>query len=144
MRDAETAHRRTTVDIAAELERLSRLHDSGALSDEEFARAKDAALGRAGPRSDAAPTDRDGGSLGPGGRGVCVRGVPRPASSSPHRKARPRARRRGVGGRDVRPGGGPRESGGKKEEEGRAAGALSSKKGRAWMERAPSCVSHVL
>jgi len=64
MRDAETVPRGTTVDIAAELERLSRLHDSGALSDEEFARAKDAALGRAGARSDAAPTDRDGGSLG--------------------------------------------------------------------------------
>ncbi len=32
--------------------------------DDEFARAKDAALGRGGARSDAAPTDRDGGSLG--------------------------------------------------------------------------------
>ena len=64
MRDAETAPRGTTVDIAAELERLSRLHDSGALSDEEFARAKDAALGRSGARSEAAPADRDSGSLG--------------------------------------------------------------------------------
>ena len=59
MRDAETASRGTTVDIAAELERLARLHDSGALSDEEFARAKDAALGRGGARSDAVPADRE-------------------------------------------------------------------------------------
>jgi len=64
MRDAETAPRGTTVDIAAELERLSRLHDSGALSDDEFARAKDSALGRGGARSDAAPIDRESGSLG--------------------------------------------------------------------------------
>jgi len=64
MGDAEAAPRGTTVDIAAELERLARLHDSGALSDEEFARAKDAALGRGGARSDAAPADRDSESLG--------------------------------------------------------------------------------
>src|SRR2546427_10424362 len=64
MRDAEAAPRGTTIDIAAELERLARLHDSGALSDEEFARAKDAALARGGARSDAAPADADSGALG--------------------------------------------------------------------------------
>jgi len=64
MGDPETAPRGTTVDLAAELERLARLHDSGALSDDEFARAKDAALGHGGARSDAAPADRESGSLG--------------------------------------------------------------------------------
>jgi hypothetical protein len=32
--------------VIDELEKLARLHESGALSDEEFARAKDAALRR--------------------------------------------------------------------------------------------------
>jgi hypothetical protein len=46
---------------AEELEKLARLHESGALTDQEFARAKDAALDRKG---DGAVADREGGSLG--------------------------------------------------------------------------------
>ena len=48
--------------LAQELEKLARLHESGALTDEEFARAKDAALKQKG---DTSGTDnRDGASLG--------------------------------------------------------------------------------
>ena len=48
--------------VAQELEKLARLHESGALTDEEFARAKDAALNR---RDDGTAADnREGGSLG--------------------------------------------------------------------------------
>jgi putative oligomerization/nucleic acid binding protein len=48
--------------VAQELEKLARLHESGALTDEEFARAKDAALKQddAGAIADR----RDGASLG--------------------------------------------------------------------------------
>jgi Short C-terminal domain len=47
--------------VAQELEKLARLHESGALTDEEFARAKDAALNR---KDDGAVADREGRSLG--------------------------------------------------------------------------------
>ena len=47
--------------VAQELEKLARLHESGALTDEEFARAKDAALNR---KDDATVADREGASLG--------------------------------------------------------------------------------
>ena len=47
--------------VAQELEKLARLHESGALTDEEFARAKDAALNR---KDDGAVADREGASLG--------------------------------------------------------------------------------
>ncbi len=43
-------------DIAEELEKLARLHKSGSLTDEEFARAKDAAL-RARPDRPELPAD---------------------------------------------------------------------------------------
>ena len=48
--------------LAQELEKLARLHESGALTDEEFARAKDAALNQKSDRTVA--DNRDGGSLG--------------------------------------------------------------------------------
>jgi hypothetical protein len=47
--------------VAQELEKLARLHESGALTDEEFARAKDAALNR---KDDRAVADREDTSLG--------------------------------------------------------------------------------
>jgi hypothetical protein len=48
--------------LARELEKLARLHESGALTDEEFARAKDAALNQ---KDDGALADgREGTSLG--------------------------------------------------------------------------------
>ena len=48
--------------VAQELEKLARLHESGALTDEEFARAKDAALNQT---DDGSAAERvDGGSLG--------------------------------------------------------------------------------
>ena len=48
--------------VAQELEKLARLHESGALTDEEFARAKDAALNR---KDDGAVADqREGASFG--------------------------------------------------------------------------------
>ena len=47
--------------VAQELEKLARLHESGALTDEEFARAKDAALDR---KDDGAVADqREGASF---------------------------------------------------------------------------------
>jgi Short C-terminal domain len=49
--------------ISQELEKLARLHESGALTDEEFARAKDAALDRSEDRREALVGDRDS-SLG--------------------------------------------------------------------------------
>jgi putative oligomerization/nucleic acid binding protein len=52
-----------TVEIAEELEKLARLHQSGALTDEEFARAKDAAIGRRDARP-AAPVEMSDGTLG--------------------------------------------------------------------------------
>ena len=48
--------------LAQELEKLARLHESGALTDEEFARAKDAALNQKGDPSGA--DNRDSASLG--------------------------------------------------------------------------------
>ncbi|MGH2492466.1 MAG: SHOCT domain-containing protein [Candidatus Limnocylindria bacterium] len=51
-------------DIAQELEKLARLHETGALTDEEFARAKDAALGRKDARSESLADDVDSASLG--------------------------------------------------------------------------------
>jgi hypothetical protein len=48
--------------VAQELEKLARLHESGALTDEEFARAKDAALNQ---KDGGAVADRrQGASLG--------------------------------------------------------------------------------
>jgi hypothetical protein len=47
--------------VAQELEKLARLHESGALTDEEFARAKDAALNRT---DDGSAEHRESGSLG--------------------------------------------------------------------------------
>jgi hypothetical protein len=48
--------------LANELDKLAHLHETGALTDEEFARAKAAALNR---KDDPAPAaERDGGSLG--------------------------------------------------------------------------------
>lgn len=49
--------------ISQELEKLARLHESGALTDEEFARAKDAALGNSEERRES-PTDDAESSLG--------------------------------------------------------------------------------
>jgi hypothetical protein len=51
------------MDIAQELERLARLHEAGALTDEEFARAKDAALRGQGAKADPAGQGQDS-SLG--------------------------------------------------------------------------------
>ena len=48
--------------LAQELEKLARLHESGALTDEEFARAKDAALNQKVDRTTA--DDQESGSLG--------------------------------------------------------------------------------
>lgn len=48
--------------LAQELEKLARLHGSGALTDEEFARAKDAALNHKVDRTTA--DDQESGSLG--------------------------------------------------------------------------------
>ena len=48
--------------LAQELEKLARLHESGALTDEEFARAKDAALNHKVDRTTA--DDQESGSLG--------------------------------------------------------------------------------
>ena len=48
--------------VVQELEKLARLHESGALTDEEFARAKDAALNRTD--DGAAADNREGASLG--------------------------------------------------------------------------------
>ena len=48
--------------LAQELEKLARLHESGALTDEEFARAKDAALNR--KDDDSVAEHRESGSLG--------------------------------------------------------------------------------
>ena len=50
--------------IARELEKLARLHESGALTDEEFARAKTAALSRNDDRPEAPAEDRGNASLG--------------------------------------------------------------------------------
>ena len=47
--------------VAQELEKLARLHESGALTDEEFARAKHAALNRTDTGS---AEHRENGSLG--------------------------------------------------------------------------------
>ena len=48
--------------LAQELEKLARLHESGALTDEEFARAKDAALNQ---KDEGTVADhREGASLG--------------------------------------------------------------------------------
>lgn len=51
------------MNIAQELEKLARLHESGALTDEEFAKAKDATLRGDGARADATAEERDA-SLG--------------------------------------------------------------------------------
>lgn len=48
MRDVRDRIDEEASGIAEELEKLARLHESGALTDDEFARAKDAALGRRG------------------------------------------------------------------------------------------------
>jgi hypothetical protein len=48
--------------VAQELEKLARLHESGALTDEEFARAKDAALNR--KDGGAVADEREASSLG--------------------------------------------------------------------------------
>ena len=48
--------------LAQELEKLARLHESGALTDEEFARAKDAALNR--KDHEAVPDHQESASLG--------------------------------------------------------------------------------
>jgi predicted branched-subunit amino acid permease len=45
--------------ISQDLEKLARLHESGALTDEEFARAKEAALGRAANGQGTGGGDRD-------------------------------------------------------------------------------------
>ncbi len=44
------------MDMADELQKLEELHRAGTLSDEEFARAKDAVIGRASAPQDAQPT----------------------------------------------------------------------------------------
>jgi len=50
--------------LAQELEKLARLHESGALTDEEFARAKNAALSRKDDRPEVPSEDRESASLG--------------------------------------------------------------------------------
>jgi hypothetical protein len=50
--------------ISQELERLARLHESGALTDEEFARAKEAALGGKDGRGEGLADDSESSSLG--------------------------------------------------------------------------------